>query len=173
MSVEIAQVLTNDDIEIVANLAREIWSQHFTSIIGESQVEYMLTNFQSSAAIKTQINHGKTQINHGSECYLVKKERAYVGYLGLNPDFDQNKMMLSKIYVEYSFREKGVGQSILNFVEKECVLRRFSSVWLTVNKFNDNAVAWYNRRGFLVIDKVKKDIGNGFFMDDYLMEKII
>jgi ribosomal protein S18 acetylase RimI-like enzyme len=82
-------------------------------------------------------------------------------------------MMLSKIYVEYSFREKSVGQSILDFVEKECVLRGFSSVWLTVNKFNDDTVAWYNRRGFLVIDKVKKDIGNGFFMDDYLMEKII
>jgi N-acetylglutamate synthase-like GNAT family acetyltransferase len=166
MSVEISQVLSNEDIEDVASLAREIWSQHFTSIIGESQVEYMLTNFQSSAAIKT-------QINHGSEYYLVKKEREYVGYLGLNPDFDQNKMMLSKIYVEYSFREKGVGQSILDFVEKECVLRGFSSVWLTVNKFNDDTVAWYNRRGFLVIDKVKKDIGNGFFMGDYLMEKII
>jgi len=166
LSVEIVHVLSNDDIEVVANLAREIWSQHFTSIIGESQVEYMLTNFQSSAAITT-------QINNGSEYYLAKTESGCIGYLGLNPDFYQNKMMLSKIYVKYSSRRKGVGQSLLNFVEKECVLRGFSSVSLTVNKFNHDAIAWYKWRGFMIIDKVKKDIGDGFFMDDYLMEKII
>ena len=111
MSVEIAQVLTNDDIEGVANLVREIWSQHFTSIIGELQVEYMLTNLQSSDAIKS-------QINDGSEYYLVKVQRECVGYVGLNPDFEQNKMMLSKIYVRYSLQGKGAGQSILDFVEK-------------------------------------------------------
>ena len=31
----------------------------------------------------------------------------------------------------------------------------------------------YKHRGFIIVDKVKKDIGGGFFMDDYLMEKSI
>lgn len=166
MSVEIAHVTTYDDIERVEKLAREIWTQHFTSIIGESQVEYMLTKFQSSFAIKS-------QIEDGSEYYLVKVEREWAGYFGLNPDLNQNKIMLSKFYVKCSSRGKGVGQSILDFIENKSVLGGFSTVWLTVNKFNDDTVSWYKRRGFTVIDKVKKDIGGGFFMDDYLMEKII
>jgi len=166
LSVEITLVISNHDIECVADLARKIWQQHFTPIIGESQVEYMLTNFQNVNAIKT-------QINDGLEYYLVKVEGQHIGYLGLNHDFEQKKMMLSKIYVEYPSQKKGVGQSILNFVENRCLESGFSSVWLTVNKFNDNTIAWYKRRGFVIIDKVKKDIGDGFFMDDYFMEKMI
>lgn len=166
MSIEIAQVLTNDDIERVANLAREIWTEHFTPIIGKSQVEYMLSNFQSPTAIKS-------QINDGFEYYLAKVEREWVGYVGFSQDVDQSKVMLSKLYVRRSAQGKGVGQSILDFVEKKCFLEKLSSIWLTVNKFNDDTIAWYKRRGFMVIDKVKKDIGGGFFMDDYIMEKSI
>jgi len=51
-------------------------------------------------------------------------------------------------------------------------LKGFSSIWLTVNKFNDDTLAWYKRRGFMAVGNVKKDIGDGFFMDDYLMEKL-
>ena len=166
MPVEIIQVSTNDEIESLARLAREIWRQHYTPIIGESQVEYMLTNFQSPDAIRA-------QISDGLEYYLAKEDREWVGYVGLTPDYAQNKMMLSKIYVKSSSRGKGVGQSLLDFVEKKSALEEFSSIWLTVNRFNNDSIAWYKHRGFITVDKVKKDIGGGFFMDDYLMEKSI
>jgi len=166
LSVKIAPVSTNNDIQRVADLAKEIWTQHFTAIIGASQVNYMLTNFQSPAAIKS-------QINDGAEYYLAQVESEWVGYIGLIPDFEQNKMMLSKFYVKNTSQGKGVGLSILAFIENKCRLEKFSSIWLTVNKFNVDTITWYKHRGFFIIEKIKKDIGAGFFMDDYLMEKII
>lgn len=166
MSVEIVEVSTNKDIEHVVKLAREIWTQHFTPIIGKAQVEYMLTNFQSPDTIKSQI------IN-GSKYYLAKVENEYVGYAGVISDLTKNKMMLSKIYIKSSLRGKGVGQSLLDYIENKCILEGSSSLWLTVNRFNDNTISWYEHRGFMITDKVKKDIGGGFFMDDYIMEKII
>ena len=58
LSVTITQVETNDDIYTVATLAQEIWTQHFTPIIGASQVDYMLNKFQSTEAITAQIADG-------------------------------------------------------------------------------------------------------------------
>ena len=42
---------------------------------------------------------------------------------------------------------------------------------LTVNKHNRNAIAAYGKYGFRVAESVVKDIGSGFVMDDYVMNK--
>jgi len=166
LSVEIVSVSTNDCIDCVATLAKEIWAQHFISIVGESQVNYMLMKFQSADAIKS-------QITSGSEYYLAKIENEWAGYICLIPDPDNNKMILSKIYTKISMRGKGLGKSMLEYAEKKCVSENFTSILLTVNKFNDGPISWYKRRGFFVVDEVIKDIGGGFFMDDYIMEKTV
>jgi len=43
--------LTTKDINIVVEIAQEIWPEHYTPIIGLEQVEYMLNNFHSSGII--------------------------------------------------------------------------------------------------------------------------
>lgn len=82
-------------------------------------------------------------------------------------------MMISKIYTHGSARGKGVGNSILDFIQKECVDNNVSSMWLTVNKNNQNSIAWYQRRGFEIVEEAKVDIGGGFYMDDYIMKKTV
>ena len=166
MSVEIETVSTDQDIECVAALARDIWMHHYVPIIGEEQVEYMLLNVQSSAAIKS-------QIADGAEYYLAKIENEPVGYVGLSTDENRDKILLSKLYVRDITRGKGAGKAILNFVEDKCVAENISFVWLTVNKMNNGPIAWYKHHGFVVTEEVKSDIGGGFFMDDYIMEKRI
>ena len=163
---KITRVSTPDDIAVLAHLAREIWPQHFTPIIGASQVEYMLEKFQSVEAVSS-------QIDSGWEYYLASFDNETVGYAGLVPDIDSKRLMLSKIYVKESARGKGLGKSILGFVERKCNLEGFNTLWLTVNRFNSDPVSWYRHRGFVIVDEVKKDIGGGFFMDDYIMEKKI
>ncbi len=166
MSVKITRVNTSGDIHIVAKLAREIWQQHFTPIIGAAQVEYMLERFQSADAVKG-------QIDGGYEYYLAWLGNEPVGYTGLLADAADGKLMISKIYIKQSLRGSGIGMSILNFIERKCALEKYPTLWLTVNRFNDSAIEWYKRRDFTIVDEVKKDIGGGFFMDDYIMEKKI
>ncbi len=166
MPVKILKVKTDDDIKIVASLARKIWTEHFTPIITKAQVEYMLANFQSVEAIKS-------QISSNWEYYLAQVENEPLGYAGIIPEPENSKMMLSKIYIRSSVRGKGLGKSILDYVEEKCAMDKITTLWLTVNKFNTDTVSWYKRRGFNITDEVKKDIGSGFFMDDYIMEKKI
>lgn len=166
MPTDIYLVQTIDDIDTVSRLAREIWTNHFTPIIGKPQVEYMLDKFQSTEPIKK-------QISEGCEYYLAKAEDEYVGYTALISDPDNHKLMISKLYTLAKVRGTGAGTALLNHIEYLCSSRDISTLWLTVNKFNENVISWYKRRGFVIKDAVKADIGGGFYMDDYIMEKAL
>ncbi len=49
--------------------------------------------------------------------------------------------------------------------------RGLDALYLTVNKNNEMAIRAYKANGFEVIDAVETDIGEGFVMDDYIMER--
>ena len=46
-----------------------------------------------------------------------------------------------------------------------------SDLFLNVNKYNEKAIAFYNKNGFEIVKEEVIDIGNGFVMDDYEFEK--
>ncbi|WP_319558519.1 GNAT family N-acetyltransferase [Thiomicrorhabdus sp.] len=166
MKVEIVQVKTPEEVVSLAELAKNIWNQHFTPIIGQAQVDYMLKNFQSAEAIQQ-------QLNDGGEYYLAYVDGERSGYTCLIADQQSSKMMLSKLYVQSSRRGSGIGKALLDYAEQRAQMLGMSALWLTVNRFNDGPVAWYKRQGFAIVDELKKDIGNGFFMDDFIMQKEI
>ncbi len=151
---------------VVAELAKEIWQQHFTPIIGASQVSYMLEKFQSPTAIAA-------QMSSAADYYLANLSGKQVGYLALIPQVSEGRMMISKIYVKKEARGTGIGRRLLQFTEVKCRRRHLDFIWLTVNRRNDGAIKWYRRNGFSVTDEVKKEIGGGFFMDDYIMTKAL
>jgi ribosomal protein S18 acetylase RimI-like enzyme len=164
---DIQTVKSSEDVRDVAMLAHEIWNQHFVSIIGQEQVDYMLREFQSPSAILS-------QMSSGFEYFLATSSRngspEKAGYLGLLADDDDKRLMISKIYIREQHRGNGLGNQLLDFVISLSSQRQLQTIWLTVNRFNETAIDWYRRKGFAIVDEVKKDIGEGFVMDDYIME---
>jgi len=153
-----------ESIAEVARLAREIWQEHYVPIIGQEQVDYMLEEFQSERAIAL-------QLAEAHEYYLVCNDRENAGYVAVVPD--AAGLMLSKIYVRKSERGHGLGKKILQFVEDLGQRRGIKVLWLTVNKNNTDSIAWYSRMGFRNAGPVIQDIGGGFVMDDFRMEKAL
>ncbi len=160
------QVLSEEDIEEVVRLAREIWQEHYLPIIGQAQVDYMLEKFQSRDAITR-------QIVQKYEYYLVLDKGQSTGYVGLVPNPGESKLLLSKIYIRKELRGQGIGKEALDFVENICRQRDITTIWLTVNKNNASSIAWYQRMGFTSVGPTVQDIGKGFVMDDFIMEKIV
>lgn len=163
----IQPVKSSDDIRDVAMLAHEIWNQHFVSIIGQQQVDYMLNQFQSPSAIME-------QLSTGFEYFLAvtnqEAQEEKAGYLGLFADENESRLLISKIYIREQNRGAGLGNFLLDFVKNLAIERNLKIIWLTVNRFNLDTIDWYKQKGFVIVDEVKKDIGGGFFMDDYIME---
>ncbi len=62
---------------------------------------------------------------------------------------------------------------MLEFAEAICRERTIRTLWLTINKNNSHALSWYMRMGFKNVGSMVQDIGGGFVMDDYRMEKTI
>ncbi len=65
---------------------------------------------------------------------------------------------------------KGVGKLLLQEVTDRAQQLGQDTLLLNVNRFNV-AIDFYKRQGFYVIAEEDIDIGNGYFMNDYLMEK--
>lgn len=149
----------------VAQLAREIWREHYLPIIGQNQVDYMLKKFQSAPAILEQI--GKSH-----EYFLVVQDDRNAGYIAVVPS-GKGQMLLSKLYVLKSERGHGLGKKALQFVEGLCRERGITLLWLTVNKNNVHSIDWYFRMGFNNTGSTIQDIGGGFVMDDFRLEKEI
>ena len=153
-----------DDYKTIELLADEIWREHYTPIIGKAQVDYMLDNFQTVEAISKQIDEGAVY-------YLLEFESIAVGYLCYY--LKEDHLFLSKIYVHQNMRGKGLGKSTIDFLLKKTINVGLSKISLTVNKNNHKTIEAYKKMGFQIVKPIVMDIGGGFVMDDYLMEKTI
>jgi ribosomal protein S18 acetylase RimI-like enzyme len=160
------EVTSEQDIESVAALANEIWNEHFVDIIGQAQVDYMLHKLQSTTAIASQISQGYLY-------YLLIHEGQNVGYLAIVPSPDTSSAQISKIYVKKKCRGHGLGNAAIAFVEGLCRRMGLRALWLTVNKNNVGPIAFYEHVGFVNLGEMVQDIGGGFVMDDYKMQKNI
>ena len=160
--IAIREVSGNADIKIVKELADEIWTEHYTPIIGTDQVRYMLANFQSFEAIDKQISEGMTY-------FLLYFQGEPVGYMASKPEDED--MFLSKIYVLSRMRGKGIGGYGMNFLATMAREKGFAHLSLTVNKNNSDSIRAYEKLGFINQGPLQTDIGQGFIMDDYLMKK--
>ena len=149
----------------IARLANEIWREHYAPIIGTEQVDYMLAKFQSAEQIREDIK--RNDYIYFTAKYIKSGE--IIGYCASQPKEDY--LLLSKLYIRKDYRGKGVARSFLDEVIALCLEYRFDKIRLTVNKYNENSITAYKKMGFETIDSIKTDIGNGFFMDDFVMER--
>ena len=162
-ALQFVPVTTTQQFDVVAGLAHEIWYEYYVPLIGRAQVDYMVSKFQSSGAMAG-------QMREGYEYYLAERDGRPIGYCAVQPQPAENSLFLSKLYLLRDARGAGTGRVCMEFIEQLARRRGLTLLWLTVNKGNP-AVRAYERLGFRIAADLVMDIGGGFFMDDYRMEK--
>jgi GNAT superfamily N-acetyltransferase len=154
----------NESINLVAGLAASIWHEYYTPIIGSAQVTYMVEKFQSPDAIAQQIHEG---YHYG----LLWLDHDAIGYFAAQ--VKQEQLFVSKIYLTSAHRGRGLGAQALRMINEVAKQRNCTSLGLTVNKHNHIAIQFYLRMGFVIKEALIMDIGEGYVMDDYRMEKTL
>lgn len=151
------------DIELIAAIAAETWPPTYLEIIGQKQIDYMLDKMYSKGELLKQLMEG--------HIFLIAEEGenqfGFAGYSIL--DHQERIYKLHKLYVLPSAHGKGVGKILINEVFNQVKDAGGSALQLNVNK-NNKAKDFYLKGGFSIKESVKIDIGEGFFMDDYIME---
>lgn len=159
----IKRIRTHDEIKEAANLAEEIWTEHYMPIIGSGQIAYMLDRFQSVNAISKSMEEGNVYCT-------VSIDGHPFGYFAIR---EEDGTFLSKFYVKKKYRGLGAGKTMFNWIIEFSKSRGLNRIWLTCNKYNEKSISIYKHLGFEIIDSVVTDIGSGYVMDDYVMEKKI
>lgn len=142
-----------------AALAWNIWHEHYDPILGAAQVDYMIERFQSPAAIEDQIAHGYIYD-------LAVVAGCTVGFFAYY--FREDVLYLSKLCLVKEARGKGYAREILTYLVGKARAAALPAIELNVNKHNDSSIAAYEKLGFRRLRTEKIDIGNGYYMDDYV-----
>ncbi len=154
-----------DDIPVIQSLAYSIWPIVYKDIITQEQIVYMLeTRYSTEALVE--------QMNEGQQFFLAKEENDYLGYAGVAPANKEKLFKLEKLYVIPDNHKSGVGKNLLQAVEQLAANNGGNRLTLQVNR-NNTAVGFYKKMGFIVDREEDVFIGNGFYMNDYFMEKNI
>jgi ribosomal protein S18 acetylase RimI-like enzyme len=154
-----------DDVSAIADLARATWLKAYVDIISPEQIDYMLAQRYNHARLRTETGDPQKWLRQAHVDGVLAGFAACEIYKG--------EFKLDKLYIHPDMQHKGIGAALVENAAAIAHEQGFSTMILAVNKQNEQAIRAYTRYGFRVRDKIVTDIGNGFVMDDYVMEKTL
>lgn len=167
-SFQLKPVRSAGEIEAMCAVAERVWHLTYDELLAPGQVDYMVEMFQSPQAVEEQM------AQEGYQYYSVCQGEQVKGFVGFSPRYQgRDELFLSKVYLLPEIRGKGAVRQVFRFVEEEARRQGLPTIRLTVNKGNAHAAQVYEHYGFQVTDSVVTDIGGGYVMDDYVMEKVV
>ena len=147
-------------IELISSLAEQIWKKHYPEIIGMQQVEYMLEKMYAFESLLQQMNEKK------HEFFLVLNEKEKIGFISVHQD-SASTYQLNKFYILQSNQKKGIGTQAFQLLMGE--IKAAKEIRLTVNRHNFKSINFYFKNGFTIESVADFDIGDGYFMNDFIM----
>ncbi|MCX6297262.1 MAG: GNAT family N-acetyltransferase [Bacteroidetes bacterium] len=157
------RIATQKEVELIAKLAESIWRKYYITFISIEQIDFMIHTMYSSESLKK-------QMKEGHKFTLVYNKDNPIGYISLSTK-DKKNFQLNKFYIETADHRKGVGSLLFNYILNSIPLAE--TIELTVNRQNYKAINFYFKNGFVIKEVADFDIGNGFFMNDFVMVKRI
>jgi diamine N-acetyltransferase len=165
------------DRDFIRSVSERTWPSTYGHIISQEQIDFMLDWMYSDESLEK-------QMDSGCVFYIasIKKENEQweaVGFCSVSPEEEEENNStekvegskahkLNKLYILPSAQGTGAGKALLSKSIEVVKAAGSSSLFLQVNKLN-TAYSFYLKHGFIKEAEYKFDIGNGFYMDDYVM----
>lgn len=150
---------TENDIEAIQEISKITWADTYT-FLPNGQMEFMLDWMYSSSSLLE-------QINNGHQFFIAVYENKIVGFASTSLQ-ELNIYKLNKLYVLPTNQKTGAGKALLQSVVAFAKENNAHKIQLQVNR-NNNAKEFYLKQGFEVLFEADFEIGNGYFMNDYVM----
>jgi ribosomal protein S18 acetylase RimI-like enzyme len=152
---------TSNDIALIRELTFKVWPQTYSASLSPKQIDYMLEMMYSESSLKN-------QMQNGSQFIIVYDESEPVGFAAYFLK-ESGIYKLDKIYILPSQQGKGTGKFVVDYIINAIREKGATALQLQVKRDN-KARFFYEKLGFVVLYEADFDIGNGFFMNDYVME---
>ena len=150
------------DIPFIQNIAYNTWPSAYGAILTQQQIDYMLNWFYSEKELEEQMKNQHL-------FFIALQNFIPVGFAAFSA-ISASISKLHKLYVIPSEQKTGAGKALLHTVEQVAQSKGATRLQLNVNRHNV-AKSFYEKNRFSIVEEVNIDIGQGFFMNDYVMEK--
>ena len=164
---------TLEDRSLIRSISERTWPSTYGHIISKEQIDFMLDWMYSDTSLAE-------QFAKGHQFFIANLNGEDIGFCSVSKEVEKNSVIenssevnstshkLNKLYVLPSAHGTGAGKALLHKAIDVAKAEGSTSLFLQVNKHN-NAYTFYLKNGFIKEQEFKFDIGNGFFMDDYVM----
>jgi len=163
----IVSIIDDEQLARIADLAGVIWRACYPGIIASEQIDYMLARMYAPQMLRHEMEFQGIHY----DCLLV--DCKMVGFASHGPTSEPGVMKLHKLYLLPAWHGRGLGSRLLQHCEQQARAAGAQRLILAVNKCNLKARAAYQRNGFVIISSMVTDISGGFFMDDFIMAKVL
>ena len=171
-----------EDMKCIRDMAEIVFRHTYCDILSAEQIDYMMDWMYSPASLSRQLDEGHVY-------YIAFRDYAPCGYASVQHegvcDDGRHLFHLQKVYVLPSEQGKGVGRVLLDTIlkhvwasvradvdtraaESETDQQVGALIELNVNRSNPS-INFYSRFGFKILRQGDFHIGNGFYMNDYIM----
>ena len=114
------------------------------------------------------------ELESGKVCWIrLLNDDDLIGIASYGPIGNGEEMQLHKLYIHPRFQRTGYGTAFLQHLQEKATENGYKQLVIAVNKNNDKAISAYLKNGFVIREPRITDIGNGFYMDDYLVNKCL
>jgi ribosomal protein S18 acetylase RimI-like enzyme len=153
------------DIPLIRELTFKIWPVTYSPILSREQIDYMLEMMYNPASLEQQM------LEQGHRFVIAYESSQPAGFASFSrKDTDNAAYKLHKIYVLPGLQGKGVGKKLIDHIIQSILPAGAKTLELNVNRHN-TAKTFYEKQGFKIVRTEDISIGNGYFMNDYVMEK--
>jgi GNAT superfamily N-acetyltransferase len=159
------QRLTAPDVDAVSALARIVWQATYPALIPQAQIDAMLADRYAPRRIREQLDDPR------QAWWVAKQGHALAGFA--HAILDESGCKLDKLYVRPDRQRHGIGAALEKTVEDWARRQQIRRLWLQVNRGNTPAIAAYEKYGFHVAESRVFELGDGFVMDDHVMERML
>ena len=153
---------TLEDRALIRSISERTWPSTYGHIISQEQIDFMLDWMYSDESLAG-------QFEKGHQFFIAQLNGEDIGFCSVSKnDEAKGDHKLNKLYILPNIQKSGAGTALLNKAIEIAKTSGSTSLFLQVNKHN-NAYEFYLKKGFIKESEFKFDIGNGFYMDDYVM----
>jgi GNAT superfamily N-acetyltransferase len=151
------------DLKIVQKIVFETWPVAYGEILSQAQLTYMLDKFYNIESLEA-------TIDEGHRYFLYSANDIPLGFLGVQAGLETDSLKIHKLYVLPQNQGKNIGLKLFQYAENLTKLMNLKRVFLNVNRFN-KAKNFYEKIGMKICKVEDIEIGNGYLMEDFVMEK--
>ncbi|MFM2367816.1 MAG: hypothetical protein RL619_112 [Bacteroidota bacterium] len=153
------------DLNTIQEIAYKSWPDTYGTILSQEQIDYMLDLWYTSDVLIDNMT------NKAHFFLLAFDGTVCLGFASYEHNYlNKNVTRLHKIYLLPEAQGKGAGKLLIGTIENLAKENNSVAISLNVNKFN-KAFTFYQKLGFEIVDEYDTEIGNGYLMEDYIMQK--